>query len=74
MIMADELGADWSKIKNSCKAEAEDNYVHQKYRRLFFSPDVLRNLCERQEQTARQIASFNAAAQKWEVDPSECYH
>lgn len=70
MIMADELGADWSKIKIVQAEGDEDKYGNQNTDgsfsvRMFYEP------MRKAGATARQML-INAAAQKWEVDPSEC--
>ena len=71
MIMADELGADWSKIKIVQAEGDEDKYGNQNTDgsfsvRMFFEP------MRKAGATARQML-IQAAATKWEVDPSECY-
>ena len=70
MIMADELGADWSKVKIVQAEGDEDKYGNQNTDgsfsvRMFYEP------MRKAGATARQML-INAAAKKWEVDPSEC--
>ena len=71
MIMADELGADWSKIKIVQGEGDEDKYGNQNTDgsfsvRMFFEP------MRKAGATARHML-IQAAAAKWGVDPSECY-
>jgi len=71
MIMADELGADWSKIKIVQALGDEDQYGNQNTDgsfsvRMFFEP------MRKAGATARHML-IQAAATKWGVDPSECY-
>jgi isoquinoline 1-oxidoreductase subunit beta len=70
MILADELGADWSKVKIVQAEGDEDKYGNQNTDgsfsvRMFYEP------MRKAGATARQML-INAAAKKWEVDPSEC--
>ncbi|MDG1276315.1 MAG: molybdopterin-dependent oxidoreductase [Algoriphagus sp.] len=70
MIMADELGADWSKIKIVQAEGDEDKYGNQNTDgsfsvRMFYEP------MRKAGATARHML-INAAATKWGVDPSEC--
>ncbi|TDQ16575.1 isoquinoline 1-oxidoreductase beta subunit [Algoriphagus boseongensis] len=70
MIMADELGADWKKVKIIQAEGDEDKYGNQNTDgsfsvRMFYEP------MRKAGATARQML-INAAANKWGVDPSEC--
>jgi isoquinoline 1-oxidoreductase beta subunit len=70
MILADELGADWSKIKIVQAEGDEDKYGNQNTDgsfsvRMFYEP------MRKAGATARHML-INAAAKKWGVDPSEC--
>jgi len=70
MIMADELGADWSKVKIVQAEGDEDKYGNQNTDgsfsvRMFYEP------MRKAGATARHLL-INAAAKKWGVDPSEC--
>lgn len=71
MIMADEIGADWSKIKIVQGEGDEDKYGNQNTDgsfsvRMFFEP------MRKAGATARHML-IQAAAAKWGVDPAECY-
>jgi isoquinoline 1-oxidoreductase subunit beta len=71
MIMADELGADWSKIKIVQAEGDEEKYGNQNTDgsfsvRMFYEP------MRKAGATARHML-INAASKKWDVDPSECY-
>lgn len=71
MIMADEIGADWSKIKIIQGEGDEDKYGNQNTDgsfsvRMFFEP------MRKAGATARHML-IQAAAAKWGVDPAECY-
>lgn len=70
MILADELGADWKKVKIIQAEGDEDKYGNQNTDgsfsvRMFFEP------MRKAGATARQML-IHAAARKWEVDSSEC--
>jgi isoquinoline 1-oxidoreductase subunit beta len=70
MIMADELGADWSKVKIVQAEGDEDKYGNQNTDgsfsvRMFYEP------MRKAGATARHML-VNAAAKKWGVDPSAC--
>ncbi|WPR76235.1 xanthine dehydrogenase family protein molybdopterin-binding subunit [Algoriphagus sp. NG3] len=70
MIIADELGADWSKVK-IIQAEGDnekygDQNTDGSYSvRMFFEP-------MRQAGATARLMLISAAAGKWDVDPSEC--
>ncbi|WP_439489813.1 molybdopterin cofactor-binding domain-containing protein [Algoriphagus sp.] len=70
MIIADELGADWSKVK-IIQAEGDnekygDQNTDGSYSvRMFFEP-------MRQAGATARLMLITAAAGKWDVDPSEC--
>jgi len=71
MIIADELGADWNKVK-IIQAEGDnekygDQNTDGSYSvRMFFEP-------MRQAGATARLMLIRAAAQQWEVDPSECH-
>ena len=70
MILADELGADWKKVKIIQAEGDEDKYGNQNTDgsfsvRMFFEP------MRKAGATARQML-IQAAANKWGVDSSEC--
>ena len=70
MIMADELGADWSKIK-IIQAEADQKYGDQNTDgsysvRMFYEPMRMAGA------TVRHMLT-QAAAKQWGVEASECY-
>ncbi len=70
MIVADELGADWSKVKIVQAEGDEDKYGNQNTDgsfsvRMFYEP------MKKAGATARQML-VQAAAGEWGVDPSEC--
>lgn len=71
MIVADELGADWSKVKIVQAEGDEEKYGDQNTDgsysvRMFYEPMQLAGA------TARHML-LAAAAQKWSVDVSECH-
>jgi isoquinoline 1-oxidoreductase subunit beta len=70
MIVADELGADWSKVKIVQAEGDEEKYGDQNTDgsysvRMFYEP------MRRAGATARHML-VQAAAQKWELEASEC--
>jgi isoquinoline 1-oxidoreductase beta subunit len=70
MIVADELGADWSKVKIIQAEGDEDKYGNQNTDgsfsvRMFYEP------MKKAGATARHML-VQAAAKEWRVDPSEC--
>ena len=70
MIVADELGADWSKVKIVQAEGDEEKYGDQNTDgsysvRMFYEP------MRKAGATARHML-IAAAAEKWEVDASEC--
>jgi isoquinoline 1-oxidoreductase beta subunit len=70
MIVADELGADWSKVKIVQAEGDEEKYGNQNTDgsfsvRMFYEP------MKKAGATARRML-VQAAAKEWEVDPSEC--
>lgn len=70
MIVADELGADWSLVKIIQAEGDEDKYGNQNTDgsfsvRMFYEP------MKKAGATARHML-VQAAAQEWGVDPSEC--
>ncbi len=70
MILADELGADWTKVKIVQAEGDEEKYGNQNTDgsfsvRMFYEP------MRKAGATARHML-ISAAAQKWGVDPSEC--
>ncbi len=70
MIVADELGADWSKVKIVQAEGDEEKYGNQNTDgsfsvRMFYEP------MKKAGATARYLL-VQAAAKEWGVDPSEC--
>ncbi|MDF2157211.1 molybdopterin cofactor-binding domain-containing protein [Algoriphagus sp. CAU 1675] len=70
MIVADELGADWSQVKIVQAEGDEDKYGNQNTDgsfsvRMFYEP------MRKAGATARHML-ITAAANRWGVDPSEC--
>ncbi|OOG71723.1 xanthine dehydrogenase family protein molybdopterin-binding subunit [Algoriphagus sp. A40] len=70
MIVADELGADWSKVKIVQAEGDEEKYGNQNTDgsfsvRMFYEP------MKKAGATARHML-VQAAAKEWGVDPSEC--
>lgn len=70
MIVADELGADWSKVKIVQAEGDEEKYGNQNTDgsfsiRMFYEP------MKKAGATARHML-VQAAAKEWNVDPSEC--